>query len=80
MIDNSKNTLKQIERIDQFLSQELPNTGSLARRDIAEDSKTNDEVERKKQEIQRLKDRVRIEREINRSLRNQMKTIKARKS
>lgn len=80
MIDNSKNTLKEIESIDQFLSQELPNTGSLGRRDIAEDVKSDDVIERKNQEIQRLKDRVRIEREINRSLRNQMKTIKSKKS
>lgn len=76
----AENTLKQIERIDKIVSQEIPDTGLLARREIAEDLKSNDEVERKNQEIQRLKDRLRIEKEINRSLRNQMKALKARNS
>lgn len=80
MTDTTKNTLKQIEQIDRIVSQAFPLTGSLSQASMQEEMNVNDEVEIKKQEIERLKDRNRIEKDRNRSLSNQLRTLKSRKN
>ena len=79
MKEPSTYDLKQIERIDQFLSQEMPTSGSETAT-VSEEVEDNDRIIQKDQQIQHLKDQLRIEKERNRSLRNQMKVLRSRKT
>jgi predicted RNase H-like nuclease (RuvC/YqgF family) len=51
----------------------------IAQRKIEEEMKSDTEIETKEQQIQHLKDRLRIQQDTITSLRNQIKMVKAKK-
>jgi hypothetical protein len=79
-INRSGDSLKRLDKINQFILKKIPRTSPIAIRKIKEGSVSDTGDEMKDQQIQHLKDRNRIEKETNRSLRNQMKALRARQT
>lgn len=75
-INRSGDSLKRLDYINRFILKKLPTFSPIANRRIKEASTSGDEV--KDQQIQHFKDRIRIAQETNRSLRNQLKALRAR--
>ena len=68
----------RLDRLNKFILGKIPKYSPLAPREIKESSLDSSSDKRKDEEIQRLKDRLRIQQDSNRSLRNQLKTSRER--
>jgi len=79
-INRSGDALKRLDRINQFILKKIPRLSPIAIKRIKEGSNRDSSNDLKTQQIQHLKDRIRIEKESNRSLRNQLKALRARQN
>jgi hypothetical protein len=77
-ISQHRKSLQHLDRITQYLSERIPQFNPVSPRKIDEESDEKDKLEKKDQQIQQLKDRNRIEKDVSRSLRNQMRVLRAR--
>ena len=78
-IARTGDALKLINLINKFILTKLPRLSPIALRRIKEESGRSDGGdELKKQQIQHLKDKNRIEQDVSRSLRNQIKGLRSR--
>jgi hypothetical protein len=75
----SGQAFKHVDRINRFLMKGIPKFNPYAQRKVDEETKSDAEIESKEYQIQRLKDRISIEQEKNRSLQNQIKALKAKR-
>ncbi len=75
-LNRSGDSLQRIDRINRFLLDKLPNYSPVALKKIKETASGDDDA--KDLQIQRLKDRLEITTATNRSLRNQIKALRAR--
>jgi hypothetical protein len=66
-----------VDKINRFLMTKIPRYNPLSQRKIYEGEDSR--IEMKDQQIQHLKDRLRIQQDTIRSLRNQLKVVKSRK-
>ena len=71
-------SLARMDEINRFMLEKLPRYNPIAARKIAEETGSKCDAELKDQQIQRMKDRLRIEKDSNQSLRNQLKALRAR--
>ena len=71
-----RKSTKLAEIVKRYILKKMP----LVRQDIEEEMDSDAEIESKDQQIQHLKDMLRIQRDTNQSLRNQIKALKARKA
>jgi hypothetical protein len=78
-INRSGDSLKRLDRLNQFILKKSPRFSPISIRKIKEETNSDIGDELKDQQIQRLKDRLQIEKDNNRSLRNQMKVLRTRK-
>jgi hypothetical protein len=77
-IPRGGDSLQRIDRLNKFILMMIPEYAPVGPRRISEaDSVTTADNDRKDQQIQRLKDRIRVEQDISRGLRNQIKTLRA---
>ncbi len=83
-ISRSKDALQKIDAVNRYLFQRIPKSCPIAPRQIREDEPSEDLDNGKDAEIQRLKDqnriereRGRIERDVVKGLRTQLKLLKA---
>ncbi len=79
-INRSASDLKRVERIHELLTRWIPKISQTASLRIAEEQNSDEEKERKEQEIQRLKNRMEVEKSINKGLRDQIKVLRAKKA
>ena len=77
-ITRSGEALKLIDLINKFILTKIPRLSPIALRRIKEDSSSDGGDDLKKQQIQHLKDKNRIEQDVSRSLRNQIKSLRTR--
>jgi hypothetical protein len=66
-VNRSNKSLQHIDRITKYLSERIPQFNPMTPRKIEEESDEEERLNRKDQQIQSLKDRNRVEKEINRS-------------
>ena len=76
-VSQQGSSFKLVDKINRFLMTKIPKSNPLSQRKIYEDA--DEENNMKDYQIQHLKDRLRIEQDTNRSLRNQLKVKKSRK-
>ena len=75
----SGDALKLINQMNKFILSKIPTFSPISLRRIKEESGSSDSGDQlKKQQIQKLKDRNRIEKEVSRGLRNQIKALRDR--
>ena len=79
-INRSGDSLKRMDRINRFILEKIPRFSPIAIRKIKEASTSDSGNELKDQQIQRLKDRLRIQQDTNQGLRNQLKALRDRLS
>jgi hypothetical protein len=84
-ISRSKDALQKVDAVNRHLMKSIPKSNPISPRKIREDGASEDSDDRQDAEIQKLKDQNRIQRERNRiekdmakSLRNQIKVLKAK--
>jgi hypothetical protein len=77
-VNRSGDAFENVDRINRYLLKHLPKASPIAPKKIDEQTGRNRDVGIKDEQIQRLKDRIRIHIETNRSLRNQIKFLKDR--
>jgi hypothetical protein len=77
-ITRSGDALKRIDRINKFILSKIPKLSPIALRRIREEDDSDGSDELMKQQIQHLKDKNRIEQDVSRSLRNQIKGLRSR--
>jgi hypothetical protein len=76
-VTQSGQSFRHIDRINKFLMNGIAKYNPIAQRKIEEDA--NSEIETKDNQIIRMKDLLRITRDTNQSLRNQVKALRAKK-
>jgi hypothetical protein len=77
-INHSGHAVEKIDHVGRFILEELPKRNSYIRHKIEEEMGSDCAIKTKEQDIQRLKDRIRILQDTNGSLHNQIKSLKAK--
>lgn len=77
-VAQSGQSFKHVDRINKFLMNGIAKYNPIAQRKIAEETDSDNEIQSKENQIIRLKDLLRIQRDTNASLRNQVKAEKAK--